>query len=85
MPISARPTPVLPAVGRLDHPQGRAVLDAAARVQELQLRVERERGVLRVTVQPDQRRLADQLEYAVGDAQGARHLGHRRLHQARKV
>ena len=107
MPTSARPTPVLPAVGStivapgceppvrlrgLDHAQRGAVLDAAARVQELELRVDggarapaRSGAAAACGVRPHQ------LEHAVGHArrpdEGATSLtgaesGRRGLHSA---
>ena len=77
----ASPTPVLPevgstmvpprrnrpsALGRLDHGQGGSVLDAAARVQELELGEQLRRQVPPDAVQAHQRRVADQLEQRAG-------------------
>ena len=102
MPTSARPTPVLPAVGsmmvapgcrrparlrRVDHAQRRAVLDAAAGVQELALRVEVGRAGGPEPPQVQQRRVAHQVEDAFRDARGGggRGLGKDLVHAIREA
>jgi hypothetical protein len=52
-----------PLLGVEDHPFRQAVLDAPARIQEFALGVQRQ--ALRLEVQRDHRRVADQLENCV--------------------
>jgi hypothetical protein len=62
----ARPTPL----GHVDHAQRRAVLDAPARIEELELGEELARQVASAAIETHERRVADQIEEGVGGFHG---------------
>ncbi len=62
-------------LGGLDHGQGRPVLDAAARVEELELGQQLAGQVPADAVHPDQRGVADQLDQGVGGFDGRTGIG----------
>ena len=66
---AARLQPALP-LGRLDHGQGRAVLDAAAGVEVLELGQEMAGNIAAGPVQRQQRGLADEVQKAIGHLHG---------------
>ena len=93
----ASPTPVFPEVGStivspgsdrtgglglLDHHHGRPILDAAARVEVLELGQQVAREIAPDMVEADERGVSDQVEHAVGNVHrrsrvvdaGRRHL-----------
>ena len=70
-------------LGRLDHRLRDAVLDRAGRVLALELRVELDARLRREARQLDERRVADQVEQAGGEA--ARAAGHGRQQDHRRA